>query len=72
MASGGARSYYSGMTYQIEGAQGFKASATGAAEALTKARAAHRQFPPITIVGPTGLLTLAQLDQLAKDETPDA
>ena len=56
------------MTYNIQGAQGFRISALSAVEALTKANAAHRQFPPIKIVGPLGELSLAELTALVAGE----
>lgn len=56
------------MTYTIDGAQGFNTSAETAAEALTMAEAAARQFGPITIVGPRGELTLSELRALGHAE----
>ena len=56
------------MTYRIEGAQGVVLRTDSAAEALTKARAASRQFGPIKIFGPGGEITMVELKAAAKAE----
>ena len=51
------------MSYEIEGAQRFRQTAETAAKALTIVRAAHLAFAPIRIFGPTGRISLAELER---------
>ena len=56
------------MRYRIEGAQSFRVAVDSAAEALTLAEAAARQFPPLRVFGPQGELTLDRLRAAAEAE----
>jgi hypothetical protein len=56
-------SYHQEMSYEIAGAQRFRTTAETAAQALTIVRAAHLAFGPIRIFGPTGRLSLAELER---------
>lgn len=58
--------------YEIHGAQGFRVTADSAAKAYTLAVAAQRQFPPINITAPDGIISLAELHQRSEQERRDA
>ncbi len=53
--------------YTIEGAQGFVATADNPETAYGKAEPASRQFSPITITGPHGVMSLADLKRKADE-----
>lgn len=56
------------MSYQIHGANGYKATRPNAASALIEAKAAEPKFGPLEIRGPGGRMTLVQLEARAEVE----
>jgi hypothetical protein len=60
------------LKYRITGADGYNQSAADAASALTFARTALAKFKVIEVQGPSGRMTLAQLEAQAEAEKANA